>query len=145
MQCTGTVLNDGRIAKVRMETNACDQCHACGFGAVREKKSMEINALNEIGARKGDQVHMEVSGKKVMGASAIVFLIPFGGFMLGLLLGFLLAAPLGWEGGQTPLGLLLGVAILASSYYLVHLLGNRSEFEFVIKGFARDREPGLES
>lgn len=141
MQCTGTVLEGGKIAKVYMETNSCDHCHACGFSAIREKKSLDVNALNDIGARKGDKVHLEVSGKKVMTASAIVFLIPFGGFIVGFLLGWVVAGPLGWHNGGTPLGLLLGLIGLASSYYLVYLLGNKSEFEFIIKSFAKPDEP----
>jgi sigma-E factor negative regulatory protein RseC len=141
MQCTGTILDGGNIARVYIESKGCDHCQACGFGAIREDKALEVNALNDIGASKGDRVHLEVSGKKVMSASAIIFLIPFGGFLLGFLLGFFLASPLGWHNGGPPLGLLLGLAGLAGSYYLVHLLGNKSEFEFIIKDFASQDEP----
>jgi sigma-E factor negative regulatory protein RseC len=141
MQCTGTVLSGGDIAKVYIESKACDHCQACGFSSIREKKALEVNALNDIGASEGDKVHLEVSGKKVMSASAIVFLIPFGGFIIGFVLGFFLATPLGWHNGSNPLGLILGVVGLATSYYLVHLLGSKSEFEFIIREFAPKDEP----
>jgi positive regulator of sigma E activity len=132
MQCTGTVVESrGDIASVYIESGACDDCHACGFGAVREKKAMEVNALNDMGAEEGDQVHLEVSGKKVMEASAIIFLIPFAGFIMGFLLGYFVIGAL--VHARTAAGLLTGFALLASSYYLVFLLGNKSEFEFVIK------------
>jgi sigma-E factor negative regulatory protein RseC len=132
MKCTGTVLQSkGEIARVYIESNACDQCHACGFGAVRDKKAMEVNALNDVGAEEGDQVHLEVSGKKVMEASAIIFLIPFAGFILGFLLGYLAIGPL--VHAKTASGIIVGFALLAASYYLVYLLGNKSEFEFIIK------------
>jgi sigma-E factor negative regulatory protein RseC len=132
MKCIGTVVESrGDIARVYIESNACDQCHACGFGAVRDKKAMEVNALNGVGAEEGDQVHLEVSGKKVMEASAILFLIPFAGFILGFLLGYFAIGPL--LHARTASALITGFLLLAASYYLVYLLGNRSEFEFIIK------------
>ena len=73
-----------------------------------------------------------------MSASAIVFLIPFGGFIAGFLIGYFL---LGIWVAKTPAALITGLALLAASYYLVYLLGNRTEFEFEIKGLASDGEP----
>ncbi|MHB8895139.1 MAG: SoxR reducing system RseC family protein [Candidatus Geothermincolia bacterium] len=139
MQCTGTVLEaEGEIAKVYIESKACDHCQACGFGAVRDKKAMEVNALNKLGARKGDTVHLEVSGKKVMSASAIVFLIPFAGFVAGFIIGYFV---IGLWVAKTPAALVTGLVLLAASYYLVYLLGNKTEFEFVIKDLAPAGEP----
>ncbi|MHB8779871.1 MAG: SoxR reducing system RseC family protein, partial [Candidatus Geothermincolia bacterium] len=139
MLCTGTVVGrqDG-IALVHIESQECDHCQACGFGAVRDKKAMEVRAQNDIGARIGDRIQLEVSGKKIMSASAIMFLIPFGGFILGLLLGFGLAYLLGLDSWATPLGLVLGVVLMALSYRIVRTLGNKTEFEFVIKDFVSE-------
>jgi len=138
MQCTGTVLEtQGEIAKVYIESKACDHCQACGFGAVRDKKAMEVNALNKLRARKGDSVHLEVSGKKVMSASAIVFLIPFAGFIVGFLVGYFI---IGLWVSKTPAALISGLVLLAASYYFVYLLGNKTEFEFVIKELAPANE-----
>jgi len=132
MKCTGKVISkEGIIAKVLVETSACDSCHACGFGAVKDKKALEVNALNDVGADPDDYVHLEVSGKKVMAASAIIFLIPFLGFIAGFIIGYFAIGPL--FDAPTPAGLITGFALLAASYYLVYLLGNKSEFEFVIK------------
>lgn len=140
MKCTGTVLEGkGEIARVLIESKACDHCQACGFGAVSDQKAMEVNALNHIGAETGDTVHLEVSGKKVMQASAILFLIPFACFIAGFLLGYFAIGPL--FGAPTPVAVITGFLVLAASYYLVYLLGNRSEFEFVIKGVVEGTEP----
>ncbi len=139
MRCTGTVLDSATgIARVHIESKACDNCHACGFGAVRDEKSMDVNALNEVGAARGDSVHLEVSGRKVMNASAIVFLMPFGAFIAGFLLGYFL---IGLWVSKTPAALITGVVFLAASYYLVHVFGNRMKFEFVIKEIVEDGEP----
>jgi sigma-E factor negative regulatory protein RseC len=132
MKCIGTVMESkGDIARVYIESKACDHCQACGFGAVRDKKAIEVNALNGVGAQEGDQVHLEVSGKKVMEASAIIFLIPFAGFILGFLLGYFAIGAL--VHARTASAIITGFLLLAASYYLVYLLGNRSEFEFIIK------------
>jgi sigma-E factor negative regulatory protein RseC len=132
VKCTGRVTGkQGDVAKVLIESKACDHCHACGFGAVRDEKVLEVNALNKINADVDDTVHLEVSGKKVMEASAILFLIPFLGFIVGFLLGYLAIGP--FFDAPTPAGLITGFVLLAASYYLVYLFGSKSEFEFVIK------------
>lgn len=135
MKCTGTVRDTrGDIASVHIEAMACDHCQACGFAGFRDKKAIDVEALNEVGARKGDLVHLEVSGKKVMEASAILFLVPFLGFIAGFLLGYFAVGPL--IGARNPTAVILALLMLAGSYYFVYLLGNRSEFEFVIKEMA---------
>ena len=140
MKCTGRVTGrQGNIAKVLIESKACDHCHACGLGAVRDEKALEVNALNKINADVDDLVHLEVSGKKVMEASAVLFLIPFLGFIVGFLIGYLVIGPL--FDAPTPAGLITGLVLLAASYYLVYLFGNKSEFEFVIKGIVTGEEP----
>jgi sigma-E factor negative regulatory protein RseC len=140
MKCTGTVLaSRGEIATVLIESKACDHCQACGFGAVRDSKALEVQALNKVGAGTGDTVSLDVSGKKVMEASAILFLIPFAGFIVGFLIGYFALGPI--FDARTPAAIITGFVLLAASYYLVYVLGNRSEFEFVIKGIAEGQEP----
>jgi positive regulator of sigma E activity len=111
------------------------------LSGLRLRRGQGPEDLNKIGAKKDDKVHLEVSGKKVMSASAIVFLIPFGGFIVGFLLGFFVVGPLVGHNIKTPMGLILAFVFLAASYYIVYLLGNKSEFEFVIKDFAQPEEP----
>lgn len=141
MKCAGTVIeSEGEIARVLIEAKACDRCQACGFGAVRDKKSMVVNALNEVRAAKDDQVHLEVEGKKVMSASAILFLIPFCGFIVGFVLGYFGIGPL-FHISKTLTALIAGFILLGASYYPVYVLGNKSEFEFVIREIVTGDEP----
>lgn len=143
MQCTGTVLErEGEIARVLIESTGCDKCHACGFGAIRDNKSMEVRAKNRIGADKDDRVHLEFSGKKVMSASAILFLIPFFAFLAGFLLGYFALGPLVGAHYRTLVSLVLALLLLGLSYYPVHVLGERhDDFEFVILDLATGEEP----
>ena len=141
MKCTGTVVaSEGDIADVLVKNDACGKCHACGLGALREHKNMVVKALNRVGAQKDDRVDLEISGRKVMEFSAVLFLIPFGGFIVGFLLGYFGMGPL-LHFSKTGSALITGFVLLAASYYLVYLLGNRSEFEFVIKGMSAGEEP----
>lgn len=136
MQCTGKVLEKkGEIATVRIESKKCDDCQACGFGTVRSRNIVEVNALNRIGAVKDDLVHLDVSGKKVVSASAILFMIPFAGFITGFLLGYFAIGPL-FGISKALSGVVLGFILLGVSYYPVYVLENRSEFEFVIREVA---------
>lgn len=143
MKCSGTVLESkGEIASVLLESTGCDQCRACGFGAVRENKSMEVNAQNRISAGKDDRVHLELSGKKVMSASAILFLIPFLAFIIGFLLGYFALGPVVGTHYRTLVSLVIGFLFLGISYYPVHVLGERQgDFEFVIINLATGDEP----
>jgi positive regulator of sigma E activity len=142
MKCTGTVLeSSGEIARVLIESKACDHCQACGFGAVRDEKAIEVDALNKIGARKDDKVHLDISGKMVVSASATLFLIPFLGFMVGFLVGYY---PVWYLLGvaRIPISLVLAVAFLVASYYPVRVIGNRQQdFQFVILSLADPNEP----
>lgn len=142
MKCAGTIIEEkGDIAGILIESKACDKCHACGFGAVRDEKSMVVNARNGVGARTGDRVNLEVSGKKVMSASAILFMIPFCGFIAGFLLGYFAVWHLFGAHYRTLVSVVLAFLLLAVSYYPVSVLGNRSEFEFVIRSIATGDEP----
>lgn len=142
MQCTGTVMDSSAgLAKVMIESKACDHCHACGLGSIRDEKSMVVNALNDIGAEKDDRVHLEMSGNRVMSASAVMFLVPFAGFLLGFLLGYF---PVFWLTGwaRVPVALVAALACLIASYYPVKVLGMRfDDIDFVITSLVTGDEP----
>ncbi|MDD5748825.1 MAG: SoxR reducing system RseC family protein [Actinomycetota bacterium] len=132
MICSGKVIEaKGEIATVSIESTACDECKACGLAGLRDKKDLEVKALNRIGASTGDTVSLEISGKRVISASAILFMIPLLSFLIGLAGGYLGIAP-AFGLSKTATGLILGFALLAGSYFLVHVLGEKSEFEFVV-------------
>lgn len=141
MRCTGTVVGGtGHVARVSIDSNACGDCHACSLGSASKDNVIEVNALNNVGADSGDPVFLEVSGSKVMKASAVMFLIPFSGFIIGFLTGYY---PV-WHlvgSSRTVIAVAFAFAFMAASYYPVHLLGKRSDFEFVIKGIDTSSEP----
>jgi len=138
MECIGRVLKTtGDTATVLIETSGCDRCHACGITAIQEEKQLEVRALNRLGAGEGDSVRLEMSGRKVMAASAVLFLIPFLGFVAGLLIGYYGMGALVGDHYRMLAALLLAFGLLALSYIPVARYGKKeTDFEFVIKSFA---------
>ena len=82
---TGTVIEtiNGNKAKVHMKKHsACGDCGACQHG----KENMELNivAMNEIGAKPGDFVEVNMETQNVMGAAFIIYVIPLLALVLGI-------------------------------------------------------------
>ncbi len=107
----------------------CDKCGASCGGY--EKQVIVANALNKIGAQPGDRVLVEGDNKQILGASAIVYLVPLILFFVFYALGAVspvaaYAAIIG------VIGFFVGIAfaILYSK-----MLGKRNQITFVIVNF----------
>ena len=59
----------------------CTACNAFGEG------SFELVALNEVGAKPGDNVEVEINPRQVIKHSTIVFLLPVLSLIIGYFLG----------------------------------------------------------
>lgn len=133
MECNGKVLSVNKeIARVQIKPEGCGGCTACHIGSMVKQEPLEVNALNEAGAERGDLVHVEVPGKKIIEGSAVLFMIPFIGFVAGFMIGYY---PI-WFLTHTSrdlIALVCGFLLLALSYILVRYLGEKSKFEYVVK------------
>ena len=76
---------NGRTATVEVtRSSMCDGCEnsgGCGghcaiTGIVGDSRPMTAKADNAIGARVGETVEVESEGRQVLGAAALVFLVP---------------------------------------------------------------------
>ena len=68
---------------------ACGDCHACMHGSTNcAKHIVRLKGRAEV----GDEVVVEMDTSHVMAASAMAYMIPFAGFMIGLLSSYLLGA-----------------------------------------------------
>lgn len=133
MNCNGKVLGVNKdMARVLIRPEGCGGCTACHIGSMIDKEPLEVKALNEAGAEKDDLVHLEIPGRKVIEASAVLFMIPFAGFIAGFLIGYYPVWSL-IHASRELIALGLGFALLAFSFLLVKYLGEKSNFVYVIK------------
>ena len=91
----GVMVRFGRLA-------ACAGCAACG----RDKKETVIFVHGQ--AKVGDVVSVEMPDAQVLRASMMTYLVPLGGFLMGLMLGGLTSS---WHDGPVVLGGLAGLAL----------------------------------
>lgn len=74
------------MVTVRFERpEACGNCHACGYGS----KSSEIAIASDHNV--GDWVRVEFPENRFLQATALVYVIPLAGLLLGLALGWFLS------------------------------------------------------
>ena len=90
-----SVRPDGTATLLVRRQSACSgDCHQCGgCGAVGQ--TLRICADNPIGAQAGEIVFVESSGKTVLSAAVLVYLVPLVLFVAG----YLAATALQWRAG----------------------------------------------
>jgi len=124
------LLDRGRAMVAVERTTACGGncggCEACVFDA-----RLFVEAENAICAKPGEQVVLESETKRVLGAAALVYLLPVAMFFLGYAVG----AALSLTQGLCALTSLLGAA--AGGGLAVLLGRRREEITFRITGYSR--------
>ena len=75
-------VNGEMITVVFERHEACGDCHACHMGSTNcAKHTITIKGKADV----GDEIVVEMDDSHVMAASATAYMIPFAGFMIGLL------------------------------------------------------------
>lgn len=99
------LLPDGRVRlSVRRESACSGDCQRCA-GCAALGQTLTLTAENRIHAAPGDRVWVESATTSVLGAAALVYLLP----LLCFLAGYLAAAPLGpWAVAVAAAALLSG-------------------------------------
>lgn len=83
----------GDMAKVKTSRhNDCENCGACPGNS-----AMVLEALNQVGAKPGQRVAIEVQEINMLKAAFIVYILPLIAVFIGALLGGILAQKLGNE------------------------------------------------
>ena len=103
------------ITVVFERQEACGDCHACSMGSTNcAKHTITIKGKADV----GDEIVVEMDESHVMAASATAYMIPFAGFMIGLLAGY--AAKL-----SEPVMALCAIAGTAMAYVIMRALDER--------------------
>ena len=104
---------NGEMLTVVFERHeACGDCHACHMGSTDcAKHTITIKGKADV----GDEIVVEMDESHVMAASATAYMIPFAGFMIGLLGSYAL-------GLSEPVMALCAVAGTALAYMVMRVL-----------------------
>jgi sigma-E factor negative regulatory protein RseC len=82
----GTVKSvDGTIATVEVVRKS--MCEGCTAGCRQEDQSMEIDALNEVGAKVGQTVRVSIKALSYLKGTMIVYALPALALVLGAVIG----------------------------------------------------------
>jgi positive regulator of sigma E activity len=113
---TGRVLRRLDGGRVEVEVTPGEDCGECKICAnISGKGPGTLVADNPIGADEGDCVRIEIEPKRMVGISALVFLLP----VLAFVAGYVLVAVFVGQGtaGQTALGVAGGAVLLVLSFF----------------------------
>lgn len=124
------VHTDGTAQVVLIRQSACSgDCHKCsGCGAAEE--TMVFTAKNPVNAKPGDLVKVESATGAVLGAAAMIYLLPLVLFLAGYILGQML-----WGVGVW-MGLVAFVLSIGLSVAYDRLVMAKKKTEYTITGFA---------
>lgn len=107
-----TEVNGEMLTVIFERHEACGDCHACSMGSTNcAKHTLKIRGKADV----GDEIVVEMDESHIMMASAVAYMIPFAGFLLGILGGYVL-------GLSEPLMALCAVAGTAAAYLVMRAL-----------------------
>lgn len=103
----------GEMLTVEFERHeACGDCHACHHGSTNcAKHTITIKGKADV----GDEIVVEMDESHVMAASATAYMIPFAGFLIGILSSYAL-------GASEPVMAVSAVAGTAAAYLVMRAL-----------------------
>ena len=107
-----TEVNGEMLTVVFERHEACGDCHACMHGSTDcAKHTISIRGKADV----GDEIVVEMDESHVMAASAVAYMIPFAGFIIGIMGAWAL-------GFSEPLMARCAVAGTAAAYVVMRLL-----------------------
>ena len=129
------VHEDGTVRAVLVRQSACSgDCHKCsGCGAATQ--TMELLVNDPIGVEVGDLVAITGSTGPVLGAAAMLYMLPLALFYIGYYIGAVLRH--GALGGG--LGFLAGIG---AAVVYDRTVARKREVVYTITGYAGTREEG---
>lgn len=102
-------------ATVRLlKHTACGDCGACHLGD--DSKHITVEAINDLNAKPGDLVEIDLAAPNVLGAAFIMYMIPLAVLVAGVVLGSLLASLIGFSHVKDLIGAVLGLGAMVVVY-----------------------------
>jgi sigma-E factor negative regulatory protein RseC len=110
------LISEKRAEVAIKKSEACAKCGACRD--VGEEMAA-IEAANEIGAKQGDEVEIEIPSLQIFKGSIIVFLIPIFFLIAGYLIGAAFMRLLGMPDWEEAFGVVCSLIFLGFSYLAI--------------------------
>lgn len=131
------VFEDGTAEVIHLRQSACSgDCHKCsGCGAVQQ--TLLIRADNPIGAKAGELVILRSDTGVMLGAAAMLYVLPLILFFAGYLIGELAM------GKGALIGCICFAAGVAAAVFAYRRTAKRSKIQYTITGFARPDQVNL--
>ncbi len=111
------VEDNNAYVKIDRKT-ACENCKACGLGT-SDEKSIVVQAINNIEAKKGDIVELDLESPDVLLAAFIAYGIPLVSLILGILLSYGIMKLVGHN--SEVLMLVAGIVFMLISFVIIRL------------------------
>jgi len=107
---------------IKRASSCGDNCGSCGSSC--NIPGLRINVKNDLGAKLGDFVEVEMSTKSILNSAFIVYMIPLIMMILGISLGAYIFKTMGYKNYEI-FGMLAGVFSLVISFMLLKIIDKR--------------------
>lgn len=124
---------------------SCENCGRCGgiLGAA-DQRDHYVEVSNPIGAQKGQSVLIELDDRRALFTAFLLYLVPLGGLVAGILLGFKLSSLLGWSAYRELFAAAVGLLLMGLIFGGISLWDRRvkegGRFRPVITALLREEE-----
>ncbi|SES73254.1 positive regulator of sigma(E), RseC/MucC [Natronincola peptidivorans] len=123
-QCGVVTETNNKTAKVIIQRHSsCGSCNACKMG--QENMKIEIDAINEINAKVGQRVEVDMEGRNVLTAAFIIYVIPLAALIVGILVSSAILPNIGIENNTEIYIALIGFVFMALSFIGIRKRENR--------------------
>lgn len=117
-QCGVVTGLEGKYAKVVMKRHSsCGSCNACKMG--QEDAQLEIKVFNEVDAKVGQRVSVNMNDTDVLSAAFIVYVMPLLALLGGIIIGNLVLTLLGVVEYKDLYLAIIGFVTMAVTFLLI--------------------------
>jgi sigma-E factor negative regulatory protein RseC len=141
--------NRGETAVIRLQRHlTCESCGRCGIMSGSNKREIIVEALNPLQAEAGRRVILETDDRQLLFISFILYLVPLGGLVAGIVLWLGIAGFFGLEGNQELAAAAAGFGLMAVVFFFIRLWDRRvkddQKYKPIITGFINQEDAECE-
>ncbi|WP_053957031.1 SoxR reducing system RseC family protein [Inediibacterium massiliense] len=116
------VLEDHRAQVLMRKHSACGECGACQYG--QENMNLKIIAMNQVNAKEGDTVEVNLETQNVLGAAFIAYVIPLVALLVGVIGTSFILPKTGFTGNVEVYSIVVGFILTIIAFGFIKLNEN---------------------